>query len=623
MYINKNKMDNIKTNPMNGLNIGYPDINLILPAGDRKISIGFSVGHDKGAVLIINGKVIVGISEERLSRLKHDKAFDNNIPLDSINYCLEYAKLTYNDVDIYAWNTAENGQDFESAVRFDFQYYLRQPLEKLKFVNHHLAHAYSTFFSSGLTEAAVVVGDANGNIINPNNSAYEGFVKNNPSMVKDRPTTGAYWAEASSIYHFTLNSYEEHEKNFILDPPPSTSWLDCPFPFNMGHMYAYATMKLVYKYNEKDPNNNWPAAGAGKLMGLASFGNKEWLKTQPFLCKYDDVEHTFTNTAGDIYQAYPSTNVDSAFPNKANVAAVFQREQERMALTIAKRAKKLTGSSNICFSGGSFLNCNSNETIINSKEFDNCYFIPAADDSGIPLGCAWFGYQQISEITETAFLSPYIGKTYSPSEINKALQIAQKTIPGIKEGTTIFDYTKMEDAMIIHLVSLLNDNKVVGMHRDGSEIGPRALGNRSILASPIRPWMQNYVNHNIKNREWYRPFAPSVLAENVNDIFKINEYSPYMLITCEVKEEWRSKIPAVVHTDNTSRIQSVKKDVNPFYHKLISEFAKWTGTPVILNTSFNGSHEPIVETPFDAINTFWKCNLDAVCIGNLLIVRNY
>lgn len=616
-------MDKLKPNIASSPNIGYPDLNLALPVSNRKISIGFSVGHDKGAVLIINGKVIVGISEERLSRLKHDKAFDNNIPLDSINYCLDYAKLTYSDVDIYAWNTAENGEDSESVVKFDFQYYLRQPLEKLKFINHHLAHAYSTFFSSGLTEAAVVVGDANGNIINPKNSAYEGFVQNNPDKVKDKPVKGASWAEASSIYHFTLNSYKEHEKTFILDPPPATSWLDCPFAFNMGHIYAYATMKLVYKYNEKDPNNNWPAAGAGKLMGLASFGSKEWLKTQPFLCKYDDVEHTFTNMAGDIYQAYPSTNVDSSFSDKANVAAVFQREQERMALTIAKRAKKLTGSSNICFGGGSFLNCNSNETIINSKEFNNCYFIPPADDSGIPLGCAWFGYQQIAEITKTVFLSPYIGKTYTPVEINKALQVAQKTIPGIKEGTTIFDYTKMEDDMIIHLVSLLNANKVVGMHRDGSEIGPRALGNRSILASPIRPWMQNYVNHNIKNREWYRPFAPSVLEESVNDIFKISEYSPYMLVTCEVKEEWRSRIPAVVHIDNTSRIQSVKKDVNPFYHKLISEFAKWTGTPVILNTSFNGSHEPMIETPLDAISTFWKCNLDAVCIGSLLIVRNY
>jgi carbamoyltransferase len=598
------------------------DTGVAYVTSNKKVTLGFSVGHDKGAVLIINGKVIVGISEERLSRLKHDKVFDSNIPLDSINYCLDYANLTYDDVELYGWNTAENGEGVEDTIKFDFQFYLNQPLEKLVFVNHHLAHAYSTFFSSGLTEAAVVVGDANGNIISPTNSAYEGFVKNNPSMTNQRPDKTSCWAEGTSIYHFTLKDYKEYEKHFIVDPPPVYEWTGAPYSFNMGHMYAFATMRLIYKYNEKDPNNNWPAAGAGKLMGLASFGNKQWVETQPHLCKYDDTEHTFTNNPTEIYDAYSHINVDSSFMDKANIAAIFQREQERMALTVAKRAKKLTKSKNICLAGGSFLNCNSNEIIINSGEFDNCYFIPAADDSGIPLGCAWFAYQQIEEIKENYTLSPYVGKNYTKNEIKKALQTAQKTIPGIKESTTWFDYSNNEDGLINHLVYLLNGNKVIGMHRDGSEIGPRALGNRSILASPIYPWMQNYINHHIKNREWYRPFAPSVLDERANEIFDIDVFSPYMLVTCNVKEEWRKKIPAVVHVDNTARIQSVNLENNPFYHKLISEFDKWTGVPVILNTSFNGSHEPVVETPLDAITTFWKCNLDVVCIGHILIVRN-
>jgi carbamoyltransferase len=304
------------------------------------------------------------------------------------------------------------------------------------------------------------------------------------------------------------------------------------------------------------------------------------------------------------------------------VAAVFQREQERMALTLAKRAKKLSGSKNICFAGGSFLNCNANEIIIKSGEFENCYFIPPADDSGIPLGCAWYGYQLITKIETNNFLSPYLGKTYTKKEIFRDLQTALRTVPGVKESTTWFNYAEDEDNLIQHLVSLLNDNKVIGMHQGGSEIGPRALGNRSIIASPIYSWMQNYINHNIKNREWYRPFAPSVLNERVHEIFDIDVFSPYMLVTCNVKERWRNKIPAIVHIDNTARIQGVKSDVNPFYHKLISEFDRWTGIPVILNTSFNGAHEPIVETPLDAINTFWNCNLDAVCIGHILIVRN-
>lgn len=598
------------------------DTGVVLPVTNRKVALGFSVGHDKGAVLIINGEVVVGISEERISRLKHDKAFDSNIPLASINYCLDYANISYDDVDMYVWNTAENLENIDNIIKFDFSFYLRQPQEKLKFMNHHLAHAYSTFFSSGLSEAAVVVADANGNIISPRNIAYEGFVENNPDMVKQKPSPITCWAEGTSIYHFTLKSFKEHEKHFVVDPPPPASWDGVPYSFNMGHMYAYATMKLVYKYNEKDPNNNWPAAGAGKLMGLASFGNKIWLDSQPYLCTYDDIEHTFKIPPADVYGAYPNVNVDSSFPVKANVAAVFQREQERMALTVAKRAKKLTGSKNICFAGGSFLNCNSNELIVKSGEFENCYFIPSADDSGIPLGCAWYAYQQIDEIKKNVFLSPYLGKNYTEKEIEQALQIAQREIPGVKVGTTWFDYRGKDQDLIEHVVSLLNDNKVIGMHREGSETGPRALGNRSIIASPIYPWMQNHVNHNIKNREWYRPFAPSVLSEKVTEIFDIDVFSPYMLITCNVKEKWRNRIPAVVHVDNTSRIQAVKADVNPFYHKLIAEFERWTGVPVILNTSFNGAHEPVVETPLDAIKTFWNCNLDAVCIGNFLVVRN-
>ena len=605
-------------------NVGYwnMDTNVAYTVTGKKVTLGFSVGHDKGAVLIINGKVMVGISEERLSRLKHDKAFDHNLPLASIQYCLDYVNLTYDDVDMYVWNTAEKGEDVEDQVNFDFQFYTAQSLDKLKFVNHHLAHAYSTFFSSGLTEAAVVVGDANGNIISPKNSAYEDFAKNHPKYAEKKPANNTYWAEGTTIYHFNLNDFTELEKSFVVDPPPGTDWKGEPYSFNMGHMYAYATMKLVYKYNEKDPNNNWPAAGAGKLMGLASFGNKNWLENQPYLSTYDDIEHTFNTNLVDVYSAYPTINADSSFADKANVASVFQREQERMALTIAKRAKKLSGSKNICFAGGSFLNCNANEIIIKSGEFENCYFIPPADDSGIPLGCAWYGYQLITKIETNNFLSPYLGKTYTKKEIFRDLQTALRTVPGVKEGTTWFNYADSEDKLIQHLVSLLNDNKVIGMHQGGSEIGPRALGNRSIIASPIYSWMQNYINHNIKNREWYRPFAPSVLNERAKEIFDIDVFSPYMLVTCNVKEKWRNKIPAIVHTDNTARIQGVKSDVNPFYHKLISEFDRWTGIPVILNTSFNGAHEPIVETPLDAINTFWNCNLDAVCIGHILIVRN-
>jgi len=586
----------------------------------RKIALGFSVGHDKGAVLIINGKIIVGISEERLSRLKHDKSWSPKIPIASIDYCLEYAGLTYDDVNQYAFNTAEMLEGVEDNIRNQFQFYLRQPLEKLVFVNHHLAHAYSSFFSSGLNEAAVVVSDATGNVISPKNSAYKDFVENHPD--KKEPMTDREWAEATSIYYFTLDNYTEAEKLFILHPFPAVSWKTCPEWINLGGIYGYGTMKLVYEYNEDDPNKDWPAAGAGKLMGLASFADKEWVDKEPYLCTYNDEEHTYQNTSGEIYSRYPGVGVHSSFVERANVAGVFQREQERIALSLALRAKKLTGSKNVCLSGGSFLNCNSNELIVKSGEFDNCYFVPAADDSGIPLGCAWYAYQAISKIEENHYLLPYLGKTYTTWQVDKDFHKLCNEEPDILHNVTVFNYGKNSEEGAQHIARLLKNDKVVGIHQNGSEIGPRALGNRSILASPIQPWMKDYVNHRIKNREWYRPFAPSVLSEYSNEVFDLEEFSPYMLITCKARDNWKDKIPAVVHTDGSSRIQSVDKNMNSFYHNIISEFNDLTGIPVVLNTSFNGNYEPVVETPYDAFKSFWKNGLDAVWVGHMLIVKN-
>jgi carbamoyltransferase len=580
---------------------------------NKKVSLGFSVGHDKGAVLIIGGEVVVGISEERLSRLKHDKGFDLSIPISSINYCLDYANLTYNDVDLYVYNTAELDPTAEQQIRFQFEVYLGQSLEKLAFIPHHLAHAYSAFFSSGYDEAAVIVSDAMGNVLNPNNSAYEWFIKDHPDKPNDPIEFGREWAEGHSIYHFDLKGWKEVDKKWVKHP---FGWLDPNECLTIGTMYGTGTHQLIYKYREDDPLNNWPAAGAGKLMGLASYANKEWVSKQPFISEIkEDLDFFIPGT-----RVYPEITVDSNFVDRANVAGIYQREQERLTMVLAEKAKKLTGSKNICATGGSFLNCNSNELIVKSELFEGCYFTPPADDSGIPLGCAWWGYQQLDEIVENKFLSPYLGKPYDSNEANQALQRMCLDNPNFL-NEIVFYRIEDESEMISMVSDLLNQNKAVGMHRGGSEIGPRALGNRSILASPVNGWMREYINLNIKGREWYRPFAPSVLDEWVGEIFDLDVFSPYMLITTTVKEEWRTKIPAVVHVDNTSRIQSVREDLNPFYHKLISKFMENSGVPVLLNTSFNGPDEPVVETPLDAIKTFYKRNLDALCVGNLLIVR--
>jgi carbamoyltransferase len=551
--------------------------------------LGFSVGHDKGAVIIENGKVVVGITQERLTRIKHDGAYQGGIvPFESINYCLNALSITHRDIDYYVYSTTEIE---DTVYRQFFNRYSGLKQEILHFIPHHLAHAYSTFFSSGLEESAVVVADASGSILNFKNKLNLWYEKN-----RDGLDTNEDWTEGISIYNFSRKEYSEVYKKWIKYPVK----IDTNEGTSLGMMYSTGSRQLIYEPDSQ----TWPA---GKLMGLASYANQDIVDEAPqFVEEVEDDILISNNTI------YPRVSWESDFYSKACVAGIYQREQERASMILANMAKKLTDSKNICVAGGSFLNCNSNEKILNSGLFENCYFLPPSDDSGIPLGCAWFAYQKITDIEDTNMLRPYLGKTYSKEDIFEALNNHPNLL--------YTEYNNLED-LIENVNYYLTQNRVIGWFQGGSEIGPRALGNRSILASPIHPWMTGHINGDIKHREWYRPFAPAVLFEHQEDVFESSVYSPYMLVTTTVKEEWRSKVPAITHIDNSARHQSVTMDNNPRFYSLISKFYEKTGIPVLLNTSFNGPHEPIVETPMEAINTFLSNKLDVLVINNIVITR--
>ena len=552
--------------------------------------LGFSVGHDKGAVIIENGKVVVGITQERISRIKHDGAHQGGIvPFESINYCLNALSITHRDIDYYVYSTTEIE---DTAGNQFFSKYHDLKREILYFIPHHLAHAYSSFFSSGLDESAVIVADASGSILNFKNKLNLWYEKN-----RDGLDTNEDWTEGISIYNFKKNEYSEVYKKWIKYPVP----LDTDEDTSLGTMYSTGSLQLIFE----PKSQTWPA---GKLMGLASYANPDIVAEAPFFVEELENDIKLSNN-----RIYPRVSWKSDFYSRACVAGIYQREQERASLILAKMAKNLTDSKNICVAGGSFLNCNSNEIILNSGLFENCYFLPPSDDSGIPLGCAWYAYQQLTEIEETEKMSPYFGKTYSKSEIFEALN----EHPDLRYSE-FENFDELLDIVAYHLTQ----NRVIGWFQGGSEIGPRALGNRSILASPIEKWMTGHINSDIKHREWYRPFAPAVLFEQQGEVFESSVYSPYMLVTTTVKEEWRNRVPAITHIDNSSRHQSVTLENNPRFHSLISKFYEKTGVPVLLNTSFNGPHEPIVETPLNAINTFLSNNLDILVVGNILITRD-
>ena len=553
--------------------------------------LGFSVGHDKGAVIVENGKVLIGITQERISRIKHDGAHQGGlIPAESIRYCLENSGYTFRDIDLFVYSTTEIVDDVQKKFIEEFQF---DPTGKFEFLPHHLAHAYSSFFSSGFDDAVVVVADASGSILNEKNKLPEWY----PKVSRKGLNHEEDWTEAISIYHFNKNDYREVYKKWIKYPVP----IDTNEDVSVGTVYSEGSLQLIYEPN----TNSWPA---GKLMGLASYADKDIVEEAPhYIVETED---------GDIFipnnRIYPKVTYDSDFFSRACVAGIYQREQERVSLMLAKKAKELTDSENICVAGGSFLNCNSNEKILNSGLFEGCYFIPPSDDSGIPLGCAWYGYQLMSPIEKNNFLSPYIGKNYSNNDIVSAIN----QYPNLYHER--FDDF---DELVDKVSHWLTQNRVIGWFQDQSEIGPRALGNRSILASPINKWMTGHINSDIKKREWYRPFAPAVLFEHQSEIFDSNVFSPYMLVTTNVKESWRDKIPAVTHIDGSARHQSVSEKSNYKFYKLIESFYNKTGVPVLLNTSFNGPHEPIVETPKNAIDTMLSCKLDYLVIGNYLIKR--
>jgi carbamoyltransferase len=552
-------------------------------------TLGFSVGHDKGAVVIEKGKVVVGITQERLTRVKHDGAYQGGkIPYESILYCLNYLGLTINDIHSFVYSTTELHDDVEEQFKNKFG----DKEYNLSFIPHHLAHAYSSFFSSGFEESAVIVADASGSILNKLNRLDSWY----PDVTNEGLEKGQDWTEGISIYHLTKNTQKEVYKKWIKYPVPLETE-DC---VSVGTLYSEGSLQLIYEPNE----HTWPA---GKLMGLASYANQDIVNEAPEYIVEED---------GDIFipnkRIYPKVNYNSDFYSKACVAGIYQKEQERASLILAKMAKELTKSKNVCVAGGSFLNCNSNEKILNSGLFENSYFIPPADDSGIPLGCAWFAYQELTDIIETEMFNPYIGKPYSRSEVISAIN----EFPNLN----FQEYDDM-DILIEDTSYWLTQNRVIGWFQDGAEIGPRALGNRSILASPTKSWMTGHINSDVKKREWYRPFAPAVLFEHQGEIFESDVYSPYMLVTTTVKEDWRNTIPAVTHIDNSARHQSVTEKSNSKFYQLIKAFYDKTSVPVLLNTSFNGPKEPIVETPNDAIRCFYETGLDFLIINNFVISK--
>lgn len=591
--------------------------------------------HDSAAALTIGGEIIAAVQEERFTRQKHTSDF----PANAIKYCLEEAGLEIDELDAvvfydkpllklerlletyYAFAPRGlasflkaipvwlNEKLFLKKLIFDnlkeIGNYDRKKM-KLLFPEHHLSHAASAFFPSPCKNSAILTIDGVGE-----------------------------WCTASI-------GLGDGNKISILK--------ELEFPHSVGLLYSAFTYYLGFTVN----------SGEYKLMGLAPYGNPEAAQTREFIeiikselvdIKSDGsvwLNQSFFNYAtglrmvkdkkwGKLFgfpRRIAETNIEQ---HHCNLALAIQKVTEEIVLKMAMEAKRITGSEYLCMAGGVALNCVANGKLLKENIFKNIYIQPAAGDAGGALGAAlaanymYFEEERAADDENDQMSGSYLGPDYSEKEIEL---MSKKTKAVYKKYDDLNELTG-------DIASKIAEGNVVGWFQGRMEFGPRALGNRSILGDARNPEMQKKINLKIKYREGFRPFAPSVLAEDVQEYFDLETDSPYMLITAPVKENkrkklpdnyhdlpfWdklyykRSDIPAVTHLDFSARIQTVRKETNPRYWELINAFKRLTGCSLIINTSFNVRGEPIVCTPYDAYRCFMSTEMDYLVINDFVYCK--
>jgi carbamoyltransferase len=541
-------------------------------------------GHDSAVALAEDGKILYAIAEERLSRIKHDAGF----PKKAIDACLNYKGINIQEVDelIFGWpelkkhfavnfkltlkrqlkeNLTVNALHYYRSLttrnvkRFLEAYGLRP--RKISHIDHHQAHALSVL----------------------------PYLKNNKSLVFVIDGRGI--KESTTIYlknDMALNMIKRIN-----------------FPNSLGLFYAEITSLCGFrKYTDE-----W------KVMGLAPYGKKSFDLTH-LIYSSNGVHHidykqliNANKLALNGKTIFKPDTEEEAFYNTdlKDLAFSAQYFYEQVLLDIVEYYSNLYGIKSIGLAGGVGLNCKANGYILRKLHLDEFFIQPASTDDGTALGAALYPFYMKNKIKKCNF-NPFLGNSYRNQDIKNVLDKYH------------LRYLFIEEIELDAAYELANEN-IIGWFQGKDEFGPRALGNRSILSDPRNSKMKDRVNEIVKYRECWRPFAPSLLKEYASEVLSNIKSSPYMILTDYVNENYADKIPAVVHVDKTLRPQTVDKELNPRYWKLINEFYKITGVPVVMNTSFNLKGEPNVSSPTDAIRTFFTSGLDILYMGNYKVMK--
>lgn len=577
--------------------------------------------HDSAACLLRDGRIVAAAQEERFSRRKHDAAF----PAQAVAYCLRAGGIAVTDLaavvfyekpfrhferllETYLAFAPRGLPQFLKAIplwlreKLWIKEHLRSRLDyagPLLFTEHHQAHAASAFYPSPYQQAAVLTLDGVGE-----------------------------WSTAS------FGTGRDQHLQLLGE---------LHFPHSLGLLYSAFTYYLGFRVN----------SGEYKVMGLAPYGEPRFVATifehlvdlkedGSFRLNLDYFDYctglTMTNARFHrLFGAPPRAPESLLTQHEMDLARSLQVVTEEIMLRMVRHLHRQTGEKNLCLSGGVALNCVANGRILREGPFDHLWVQPAAGDAGAALGAAlfawhhYFGRERTADAGHDIMQGALLGPEFTPEEIEAALAM---------EGV-VYDRCS-ESELLARVAGLLAEAQVIGWFQGRMEFGPRSLGNRSILADPRSPQMQRQVNLKVKFREGFRPFAPAVTAEAAAEWFELDEPSPYMLLVAAVRAAHllplpaadagrsgldklalpRSTIPAVTHVDNSARIQTVDKGVNPLFHSLLANFAARTGCPVLVNTSFNVRGEPIVCTPQEALRCFLATEIDALAIGPFLLQKS-
>ena len=562
--------------------------------------------HDVSACLLRNGEIAFAIAKERITRLKHASGFYQEV----INYCLDAEGIRLDDVDLVVRNCyVLPVDDLEQRLtHMEMPLYLSEPereqakhhplfraqSNKVVNISHHLAHAYSGFAACPFDEGVVMVVDGVG-----------GYRADVMEQVPPGSDTVPLARESESYYRFSGSQLE----------PIKKVWLEPTRGFLSDEFYHMPGLGAVYSRVSTYVFGDWNKCG--ELMGLAPYGRPHAvkpflelehgeLKVKPWPAEYNQPWLVET-TQERKWEASP------AMKHWEDLAWQIQDDTERVLVARAKWLRETTGAKNLCIAGGVGLNCVANGVLARESGFENVWIQPAAGDDGIAIGCAYYGHLAVQKQPRTHVIRhAYFGKPYRDEEIKDA--VSKRMVRLVSHATPSPDICK-------ETAKILADGKVIGWFQGRSEFGPRALGNRSILADPRTPEMKDILNSRVKHRQPFRPFAPIVLKERSDEIFLGPGDSPYMLMAKHVAPEWKDKIPAVVHVDGTARVQTVAEDDNPRLYRLLKEFEAPTGVPVLVNTSFNIKGEPIVETPQDAMICFLTTGIDHLVLHDTLVSK--